>query len=51
MHSGLHAIGEEPTAGAFKQLAEDLIGKLNANHLRAKASGSRVNRSRRRSFG
>jgi hypothetical protein len=51
MHADLHAIGEEPTAGALKQLAEDMIGKLNQNHLRAKASGSRVNRSRRRSFG
>jgi hypothetical protein len=51
MHADLHAIGEEVTAAALKQLAEDMIQKLNANHLRAKASGSRVNRSRRRSFG
>jgi hypothetical protein len=51
MHADLHAIGEEVTAGALKTLAEDMIGKLNANHLRAKASGSRVNRTRRRSFG
>lgn len=51
MHADLHAVGEEPSAGAMKQLAEDMIGKLNADHLRAKASGSRVTRSRSRSFG
>jgi hypothetical protein len=51
MHADLHAIGEEQSAGNLKQLSEDMIGKLNAEHLRSKASGSRVNRSRRRSFG
>lgn len=51
MHADLHAVGEEQTAGALKQLAEDMIGKLNADHLRSKASGSRVTRSRVRSFG
>jgi hypothetical protein len=51
MHSGLHAVGEEPSAGNYKQLTEDEIQKLNALHLRSKASGSRVTRSRVRSFG
>lgn len=51
MHSGLHAVGEEQTSLNFKQLAEDMIQKLNAAHLGAKASGSRVTRPRHRSFG
>ena len=51
MHAYLHAIGEEQTGASFKQLTEDMIGKLNADHLRSKASGSRVTRSRIRSFG
>lgn len=51
MHADLHAVGEEQTAANCKSLAEDMIGKLNAEHLRAKASGSRVTRSRIRSFG
>jgi hypothetical protein len=51
MHADLHAVGEEQSAGNLKQLAEDMIGKLNAEHLRAKASGSRLKRSRVRSFG
>lgn len=52
MHADLHAVGEEQSAANLKQLAEDMIQKLNADHLRAKASGSRVNRVYRgRSFG
>jgi hypothetical protein len=51
MHADLHAVGEEPSAGNMKQLAEDMIAKLNNVHLRAKASGSRLRRSRVRSFG
>jgi hypothetical protein len=51
MHSGMHAVGEEGSAANFKQLTEDEIQKLNALHLRAKASGSRVTRTRVRSFG
>ena len=51
MHSGLHAVGEEQGALNFKQMAEDIIAKLNAAHLGAKASGSRVTRPRHRSFG
>jgi hypothetical protein len=51
MHADLHAVGEEANAGAMKQLAEDMIAKLNNEHLRAKASGSRLKRSRIRSFG
>jgi len=49
--AALHAVGEEQGAANFKALAEDKIAKLNADHLRAKASGSRVTRSRVRSFG
>jgi hypothetical protein len=51
MHADLHAVGEEQSAGNMKQLTEDEIQKLNALHLRSKASGSRVTRSRVRSFG
>jgi hypothetical protein len=51
MHADLHAVGEEQNAGNMKQLTEDEIQKLNALDLRAKASGSRVTRSRVRSFG
>lgn len=50
MHSNLHAVGEEQSAANYKTLTEDMIQKLNADHLRAKASGSRVTRIRR-SFG
>jgi hypothetical protein len=51
MHADLHAVGEEQSAGNMKQLTEDEIQKLNALYLRSKASGSRVTRSRIRSFG
>ena len=51
MHADLHAVGEEQNAGNMKQLTEDEIQKLNALHLRAMASGSRITRSRVRSFG
>ena len=51
MHADLHAVGEEQNAGNMKQLTEDEIQKLNALYLRSKASGSRVTRSRIRSFG
>jgi hypothetical protein len=51
MHADLHAVGEEDKAGMMKQLTEDMIAKLNAAHLSSKASGSRVTRSRVRSFG
>jgi hypothetical protein len=51
MHADLHAVGEEMTAAGLKVLVEDEITKLNNQHLLAKASGSRINRSRMRSFG
>jgi hypothetical protein len=51
IHADLHAVGEEQNAANMKQLAEDMITKLNADHQRAKASGSRLKRSRVRSFG
>ena len=51
MHADLHAQGEEQQAGNLKALTEDIIQKLNAAHLGAKASGSRVTTPRRRSFG
>jgi hypothetical protein len=35
----------------MKTLAEDMIQKLNAAHLGAKSSGSRVTMPRHRSFG
>jgi hypothetical protein len=51
MHAKLHAVGEEEQAGMMKQLTEDSITKLNNDHMRARASGSRLNRMRVRSFG
>jgi hypothetical protein len=51
MMADLHAVGEEQTAGLMKQLAEDIITKLNANHQHARASGSMLARGHRRSFG
>jgi hypothetical protein len=51
MHADLHAVGEEQSAANLKQLVEDMITKLNDQYLRAKASGSRITRSRVRSFG
>ena len=51
LHAYLHAVGEEQNAANAKQLAEDMIQKLNAAHLGAKASGSRVTMPRHRSFG
>jgi hypothetical protein len=51
MHAYLHAVGEEQAAAGAKQLAEDQMQKLNAAHLGAKASGSRVTMPRHRSFG
>lgn len=51
MHSDLYAVGEETKAANLKQLVEGQIQKLNAAHLAAKTSGSRVTRSRVRSFG
>jgi hypothetical protein len=51
INADLHAVGEEQNAANMKSLAEDMIQKLNADHLRAKASGSRLKRSRVRSFG
>ena len=51
MHADLHAVGEEDKAGSLKMLVEDMIQKLNANHALSRASGSRVTRTRVRSFG
>ena len=51
MFSCLHAVGEEDKAMGAKQLTEDTIQKLNAVHATSRASGSRVTRTRTRSFG
>jgi hypothetical protein len=51
MHADLHALGEEQTASSMKQLTEDMIAKLNAQHRYSRASGSRLSRTRVRSFG
>ena len=51
MHADLHAVGEEQLASNLMNLVDNMIGKLNADHLRAKASGSRLARARVRSFG
>ena len=51
MHAYLHAVGEEQNAAGAKQLVEDGIQKLNAEWAYSKASGSRLTRTRTRSFG
>ena len=51
MHAYMHAVGEEQAAALAKQLAEDEIQKLNVEWSLAKASGSRLTRTRVRSFG
>lgn len=51
MHAQMHAVGEEQGAALSKQLAEDEIAKLNNEFKMAKASGSRLTRTRVRSFG
>jgi hypothetical protein len=51
MHAYLHAVGEEDKAAGAKQLTEDGIQKLNSEYLVSKASGSRLTRTRVRSFG
>jgi hypothetical protein len=50
-NADLHAVGEEQSAANMKQIAEDMIQKLNAQHRYARASGSRLGRTRIRSFG
>jgi hypothetical protein len=47
----MHAVGEEQQAALAKQLTEDEISKLNDEWRMAKASGSRLTRTRARSFG
>ena len=44
MYACLHAVGEEDKAAGAKQLTEDTIQKLNANHATSRASGSRITR-------
>jgi hypothetical protein len=51
MYSYLYAVGEEQKAELAKQLAEDIIQKLNMQYAMSRASGSRLTRVRRRSFG
>jgi hypothetical protein len=51
MHADLHAVGEEDKAGGLKMLAEGMIQKLNQEHQRSRASGSRLARGHARSFG
>jgi hypothetical protein len=51
MHADLHAVGEENSALALKAQVDDVISKLNAQHLFSKSSGSRITRTRTRSFG
>jgi hypothetical protein len=50
IHSDLYAVGEEQKALLMKSQVEDEITKLNNVHLMAKASGSRLTRTRRRRF-
>src|SRR4029077_1881443 len=49
--AALHALGEETIAANHKQMVDEMIQKLNAQHRYARASGSRLARTRVRSFG
>ena len=49
--AALHAVGEEQTAANYKQMSDETIQKLNAQHRYSRASGSRLSRTRTRSFG
>ena len=51
MFALMHAVGEEQQAALQKQFCEDGITKLNDEWRMAKASGSRLTRTHRRSFG
>jgi hypothetical protein len=51
MNSGLHAVGEEQVWMLYGQQVDKMIGELNSGWARAKASGSRLKRTRVRSFG
>jgi hypothetical protein len=50
IHSNLYAVGEEQKAALMKSQVEDEIEKLNSLHYLAKASGSRLTRTRTRRF-
>jgi hypothetical protein len=50
-NADFHAVGEEQLALLMGQQADAMIAKLNDNHRLARASGSRLSRTRRRSFG
>ena len=49
--AALHAVGEEQSAANYKQMSDETIQKLNAAHRYSRASGSRLSRTRTRSFG
>jgi hypothetical protein len=51
MHAYMHAVGEEAQAAGAKQLTEDTITKLNNEFQISRASGSKLRRTRMRSFG
>jgi hypothetical protein len=51
LHAYMHAVGEEQQAIGAKQLTEDTISKLNDEFRMARSSGSRLTRTRVRSFG
>ena len=51
MHAYLHAVGEEVTAWGRRSMTEDMIKSSTTTICGAKASGSRLTRSRVRSFG
>jgi hypothetical protein len=51
MYAYMHAVGEEAQAAGAKTLTEDTIAKLNDEFRMARSSGSRLTRTRTRSFG
>jgi hypothetical protein len=50
-NADLHAVGEEQTAMMLGQQVDQMIQALNNAYLMSKASGSRLKRTRVRSFG
>jgi hypothetical protein len=51
LHAYMHAVGEEAQAAGAKTLTEDTIAKLNDEFRFSRSSGSRLTRTRVRSFG
>ena len=51
INADFHAVGEEDKAMLLGQEVDKMIGRINDNWKLAKASGSRLSRTKIRSFG